>query len=249
MPSRSKESYSIHSVESALSILEALSNEGEEIRISQLSAQLGMNKTSVFRMLATFENRGYVEREPDTGRYRLGPSAYETGQKLLSRMDVLRHARPVLERLARESGEAAYLAIRRDGEILFLDMIDSLHNVKIASLTGRRYPLAALAAGLAIQAFSSPAPAGAVTDPALAAIRHSGVARDRDALGEGTASLAAPIFRGRGEVVGSLALIGPTFRLGADPFCRQFTPRLREAAGMISSRLGYLGPDLAGNGL
>ena len=70
MPSRDKESYSIQAVENSLDVLEALSEIDDDVRISQLSEKLAMNKTSVFRLLATFENRGYVEREERSGKYR-----------------------------------------------------------------------------------------------------------------------------------------------------------------------------------
>jgi len=242
MPPRNKESYSIQSVDNALNVLEALSDEGEEIRISQLSERLGMNKTSVFRLLATFESRGYVERERETGRYRLGLSAYEIGQKLLSRMTVLRHARPAMERLARESGEAAYLAVRRNSEVLFLDMVDTLQQVKVAPLTGRRYPLGTVAAGQVILAFGAQgSQAKELALPELATIRGTGLASDRDALGDGTASLATPIFRSGRELAGSLCLVGPAFRLATTSFLNEFAPRLREAAEIVSSRLGYFG--------
>jgi len=243
MPPRNKESYSIQSVDNALNVLEALSDEGEEIRISQLSERLGMNKTSVFRLLATFESRGYVERERETGRYRLGLSAYEIGQKLLSRMTVLRHARPAMERLARESGEAAYLAVRRDNEVLFLDMVDTLQQVKVAPLTGRRYPLCAVAAGQVILAFGAQ-DSKELPAPEVATIRGSGLAIDRDALGDSTASLATPVFRSGRELAGSLCLVGPAFRLTTTSFHNEFAPRLREAAEIVSSRLGYFGRHL-----
>jgi DNA-binding IclR family transcriptional regulator len=250
MPPRSKESYSIQSVDNALNVLEALSDAGNDIRISHLSERLGMNKTSVFRMLATFESRGYVEREQETGRYRLGLSAYEIGQKLLSRMEVLRHARPAMEQLARDSGEAAYLAVRRGQEVLFLDMVDSLQKVKVAPLTGRRYPVGAVAAGRAILAFTPSQSRDRALDPTdLAAIQNNGVACDQDALGDGTASLAAAILRASKEVAGSLVLIGPHFRLANEAFQAEFAPRLREAADFVSSRLGYLGRDLERDGI
>jgi len=241
MPARSKESYSIHSVDNALNVLEALSEGGEDIRISHLSERLGMNKTSVFRLLATFVSRGYVEREPETGRYRLGLSAYEVGQKLLSRMEVLRHSRPAMERLARECGEAVYLAVRRDREVLFLDMVDSLQKVKIVPLAGRRYPINSVAAGQIILAFSSAPDMSEATAAELTAMRGSSLAQDCDALGEGTASLAAAVFRCGKEVAGSLVMVGPAFRLATDQFHKEFAPRLREAAEVVSSRLGYLG--------
>lgn len=242
MPPRSKQSYSIQSVDNALNVLEALSEAGDDIRISHLSEKLGMNKTSVFRLLATFENRGYVERELETGRYRLGLSAYEIGQKLLSRMGLLRHARPAMERLVRDCGEAVYLAVKRGEEVLFLDMVDSLQKVKIAPLTGLRFPLRSVAAGRIILAFSTLKPGD--NDQDLATIRIAGCSRDSAALGQETASIAVPLFRPGREIAGSLCLVGPEFRLTPEKLTREIMPRLRDEAAIVSSRLGYHGASL-----
>ena len=147
MPSQGKNPYSIQSVENALDVLEALCEFEDDVRISHLSEKLGMNKTSVFRLLATFENRGYVEREKGSGKYRLGLSAYEIGQRFLSRMGLLRKARPVMEKLVRECNEAVYLVVRRGSGVLFLDMVDTSQQVKIIAMVGNSYPLAGNAAG------------------------------------------------------------------------------------------------------
>ena len=240
MPARAKESYAIQSVDNALALLEALCEEGEEIRISQLSEKLGMNKTSVFRLLATFENRGYVEREKTSGKYRLGISAYEIGQKFLSRMALLRKARPVMERLVRECNEAVYLVLPRGEEVLFLELVDTLQQVKIVSLVGRRFPARAVAAGKVLLA------CGGRTDaplpPAeLHAIHASGCCADAGALGEGIASLAVPLFGAGGELAGSLCLVGPEFRLTAERLERELPPRLRDAGEIVSSKLGHIG--------
>jgi len=238
LPTRDKESYSIHSVENALAVLEALCDEPEDVQISRLSEKLGMNKTSVFRLLATFENRGYVEREEQTGRYRLGLSAYEVGQKLISRMSMLRKARPVMERLVRECDEAVYLALRRDDELLFLDMVDTSQQVKIISLIGKRYPLAEIAAGNVILAYG---PEGEAPGGELAEIRQRGWATGHGILGEGIACLAVPLFSGDGAVAASLSFLGPDFRLDDTRLLEEFLPPLRDAAQTISSKLGYLG--------
>lgn len=248
MPARGKDSYSIQSVENALDVLEAFCDEGDEVRISRLSERLGMNKTSVFRLLATFENRGYVEREPDSGTYRLGLSAYEIGQKFLSRMGLLRKAKPVMERLVRECNEAAYLAVRREKDVLFLDMVDTAQQVKIVSLVGRRYPLAATSAGKVILANAAGRGQGtwkqgghdALADE-LSAIRREGACIDRGALGEGIASAAVPLYRAGGETPGSLCFIGPDFRMSPEKIEGELLPRLKEAGEIISSKLGHLG--------
>ncbi|ORJ55816.1 IclR family transcriptional regulator [Geothermobacter hydrogeniphilus] len=238
MPTRDKESYSIHSVDNALAVLEALCDEPGDVQISRLSEKLGMNKTSVFRLLATFENRGYVEREEQTGRYRLGLSAYEVGQKLISRMTMLRQARPVMERLARECDEAVYLALRRDDELLFLDMVDTPQQVKIISLVGKRYPLSEIAAGSVILAHS---PTEQPLSRELAEIHRRGWASGHDVLGEGIACLSVPLFNGEGTVPASLSFLGPDFRLDEQRLRDNFLPPLREAGQTISSKLGFLG--------
>ncbi len=244
MPSRDKESYSIQAVENALDVLEALSEIDDDVRISQLSEKLAMNKTSVFRLLATFENRGYVEREERSGKYRLGLSAYEIGQKFLSRMGLLRHARPVVERLARGCNEAVYIAVRRRHEVLLLDMVDTTQKVKIVPLVGGRYPLETTAAGQVLLAFQEP-PERHVTDTAmamvnqLARIQSRGFALDSGALGEGIASVAAPIFGGGGKLHGVLCVVGPEFRLSQEFIENQILSQLLDTCGIISSKLGW----------
>jgi DNA-binding IclR family transcriptional regulator len=245
---RGKDSYSIQSVDNALDVLEALCDEGDEVRISRLSERLGMNKMSVFRHLATFENRGYVEKEEGSDRYRLGLSAYEIGQKFLSRMGLLRKARPVMNRMVRECDEAAYIAVRRGSDVLLLDMVDTSQQVKIISLVGKRYPIEIPAAGRVLLAF---APAGgeiAAGKPdmaeTLATIRRQGFCLDQGAMGDGIASAAVPLFGGGGKIQGALCFVGPDFRLPREKIEIELLPRLQESGNIISSKLGYFGDSL-----
>ncbi len=245
MSVREKDSYSIQSVDNALDVLEALCDEGDEVRISRLSERLGMNKTSVFRLLATFENRGYVEKEKGSGKYRLGLSAYEIGQKFLSRMGLLRKARPVMERMVRECDEAAYITVRRGSDVLFLDMVDTSQQVKIISLVGKRYPVEIPAAGKVLLA-CTPADGEAKAEwPSLAEslgkVRLQGFCIDQGAMGDGIASAAVPLFSSGGELQASLCFVGPDFRLSQEKIESMFLPRLQEAGNTISSKLGYLG--------
>ncbi len=249
---RSKDSYSIQSVDNALTLLEALCEEDEVVRISRLSERLGMNKTSVFRLMATFENRGYVEKESGSGRYRLGISAYEMGQKFLSRMGLLRKARPVMEQLGRRCNEAVYLAIPRHDEVLFLDMVETSHRVKVVSLLGNRYPLASVAAGKVILAHpqgkgaSPPAHGKPSRTPVLPAeevqrIRQQGFHIETGTPDEGIVSLAVPLFRAGGELCGCLCMVGPEYRLTEEKVADELLPQLRESGEIISSKLGYFG--------
>jgi len=243
LTARDKESYTIQSVENALDVLEALGDGPEDIRISQLSTRLGLNKTSVFRLLATFERRGYVEKEDNNGSYRLGLTAYEIGQKFLLRMDLLRKAKPMMERLAHACDEAVYLAVPRDGEVLFLDMVDTSQQVKTASLVGRRFPLTETAAGKVVlatsQVLSETIDTGLTPDESRAICQKGGCI-DRGVLADGVASLAVPLSGPSGEHLGALVIVAPDFRLGADRIGGELMPMLIEAGEITSSKLGHV---------
>jgi IclR family transcriptional regulator, KDG regulon repressor len=248
---RTKDSYSIQSVDNALDVLEALCEEEDEVRISHLSEKLGMNKTSVFRLMATFENRGYVEKEPGSGRYRLGVSAYEIGQKLLSRMGLLRKARPVMEQLGRLCDEAIYLAIRRRDEVLFLDMVDTGRRVKVISLLGKRFPLAGISAGRIILAhlpsdelatFRKQAANGPpLASEELQRLRRNGFCLESGVPGEGIVSMSVPLLRSGAAISGALCVVVPEFRTPMESLESELLPHLKEAGEIISSKLGYTG--------
>jgi len=242
LPSRNKGSYSIQSVENALDVLEALCEEDDEVRISRLSEKLKMNKTSVFRLLATFESRGYVERKKDSGKYRLGLSAYEIGQKLISRMGLIKHAHPVMERLARKFDEAVYIAVPRGDEILFLDMVDTSQQVKIVPLIGKRFPQPTTAPGQVIMAnrpMAAPAEATPEMKSRLNRINQNGYACETGGLGDGICCLAVPLFATDGELSGCLCLVGPDFRITSEKIEAELLPNLRETGNIISSKLGF----------
>lgn len=249
MPAREKDTYCIHSVENALALLEALCEEGEEVSLSSLSQRLNLTKASLFRLLATFENHGYVEREPGSRKYRLGMAAYEIGQKFLSHMELLRKARPAMEQLAREFNEAVYLAVRRNNEVLFLDMVDSTQQVKIVPLVGRRFPMATTAPGKIFLSHPLTAQAGTSaptkTAPPLpegdqVTTQEKGAFVDRAGFGEGATCIATPIFSASGEIAGVLTMLGPEYRMTQQRIETDLLPAMTTAREVISSRLGYL---------
>jgi len=242
VPSRDKESYTIQSVENALDVLEALGDGPEDVRISQLSTRLGLNKTSVFRLLATFERRGYVEKKDQQGSYRLGLTAYEIGQKFLLRMDLLRKARPLMERLAHDCGEAVYLAVPRNSAVLFLDMVDTPQQVKTVPLAGQRFPVRETAAGKAILSTPGPEnPSMPLSPEENRAILERGGCIDHGVLGDGVTSVAVPILGPAGEHLGALVVVAPEFRMSPARIDAEILPLLVDAGDVTSSKLGHIG--------
>jgi DNA-binding IclR family transcriptional regulator len=243
MPSRDKDSYNIRSVENALLLLEALAEEGERCSLSQLSQRLDMTKASLFRLMATFENHGYVERSQRSGEYQLGLAAFEVGQKLLSKMVLLEKARPVMAQLVRQCNETVYLVVQRNKEALFMEMADNDQKVKVIPLTSQRFPLEGCAPGQIFLAFDE-RNSRLVEDQAqlsekISACRKNYYCIDNNGAGEGSTCMAVPLFKTGEIIVGSLTLVSPSFRTDENRIEKELLPALKAAGEMISARLGY----------
>lgn len=239
---RSKSSYSINAVSHTLEFLDALCDEdnSEGIRLSRLGARLGLTKSNVYRLLMTFEEWGFVEREPASGRFRLGLSAYEMGQKVLLRMSLRQKVRPVMEELARECNETVYLAVRREGTYLLLDMAECSQRVQAVSLLGRKFSLGVGAPGQLFANYEGgPELGGLHPGPEFQPLRQ-GYCVDREGFGAGLVGLAVPLLRSDSSLLGCLCLVGPDFRLCTDRVERDLLPALREAGDAISRKFGYL---------
>ncbi len=243
MPGREKESYNIRSVENALLLLEILANENTKLSLAQLSDRLDMTKASLFRLMATFENHGYVERNLQTGDYQLGMSAFEMSQKLLSKMDLLTKARPVMAQLVRQCDEAVYLVVCRGRDVLFLEMADNTQKVKVVPLAGERFPIDSCASGKICLAFSDHPKDSYVIDSAmngeLEACRQRRYCIDRNGVGEESTCVAVPIFAEGEMLAGCLAMVAPSFRTGEDRIHKELLPALKAAGETISARLGF----------
>ena len=243
MPSRDKDSYNIRSVENALHLLEALADEGGNCSLAQLSQRLDMTKASLFRLMATFENHGYVERGQHSGEYQLGLAAFEVSQKLLSKMTLLRKARPVMTQLVRQCNETVYLVVQRKQEVLFLEMLDNDQKVKIVPLTSQRFPLQNCAPGRVFLAFNEMNTQLLANQPQLVNeidhCRNRHYCIDHNGVGEGSTCMAVPLFEAGKTIVGCLALITPSFRTDEDRINKELLPALKAAGEMISAQLGY----------
>ncbi len=243
MPNREKDSYNIRSVENALHLLEALADEENKCSLAQLSQRLDMTKASLFRLMATFENHGYVERGQVSGEYQLGLAAFEVSQKLLSKMTLLRKARPTMAQLVRQCNETVYLAVQRHQEVLFLEMMDNDQKVKVVPLTSQRFPLQDCAAGKIFLAFDETNMRLLANHPQLAKeINHCREQRyciDHNGIGEGSTCMAVPLFDAGKSIAGCLALIAPSFRTDEFRVKKELLPALKAAGEMISAQLGY----------
>jgi DNA-binding IclR family transcriptional regulator len=255
---KAKSEYLIQSVSRALDILEAFTREQGELGVTELSRKLKLHKNNVFRLLATLETRGWVSQDRASGNYRLGLKTFEVASVFLRHLGLAAQARPVLERLAADTGETAYLAVLEGPWVVVVDAVETVQAVRTVSRLGQRLPAHASALGKAQLAFrpqeeveqlwKEHEPAAAtprtVTEPAriaetLGRVGAAELAVEDEEVAAGVRAVAAPVRDYAKRVVGAVGVEGPAFRLPLDRLESELGPRVRSAAQHVSQRLGF----------
>lgn len=137
-----KRQYLIESVIAALRVAEVfVSADGGCLGVTEISKISGLKKERVFRILNTLTQEGYMEQDPNSKEYRLGPGFLVIGEAYRSKLDVRQHAIPYLEALAKDSGDTAYLFILAGREALCIDVRVGAHVVQAKSRVGQQIPL------------------------------------------------------------------------------------------------------------
>jgi len=241
-------------VERVLSLLRAFPENSPKRSLTELSAEVGLNKSTAHRMLSVLEREGFVVRSPDSGYFQLGPEMIVLGARALRAVDVREAARPELEALAETTGEDATLESLVGAEVLILDEERGRGLLGIDSSIGTRWPAHATATGKVLSSFAEtvmPEPPGGlqpITDhtiiswdewtAALFEAREQGYATNIEELEYGYASVAAPVHDGEGRTIVSLSIGGSVHRLTGDRI-PSLAVSVREAASRLSNRLGY----------
>lgn len=249
-----KTTYSVQTVDKAFEMLELLAEQTNGLSMAQLATQIGLNRNKAFRLAATLCERGLVEQEKGSGVYRLGVCSVALAQKFLRNANLVNYAHPLMEELARKHGEAVYMTVIKDDEVVFVDMVDCDRHIKAAPLVGKKFPFATNAPGKVLKALDSRelleklmtrrGRRGGGTDldlleSELDEIRTSGIAVDRDALGDGISSVAVAIRDYAGMVIGALTMLGPSFRMLQNRLEQEIIPSLNEYAEILSMKFGY----------
>lgn len=246
--------YSVQSVVKAFDLLEALASEDVNASLPLLANKLDLSRNKVFRLLATLETKGFIERDDNNGTYRLGLHAFEMAQHILKSASLIRLAHPVMEALARKHDEAIYITVLNNDEVLFLDMVDCFQQIKTADMVGQRFPFFTNAAGKAIKAMSSPdlldrmgrrkgtklnVPDISILEKELLDIRTKGIAIEVGGIGDGICAVAVAIRDYAGKVVGALTMLAPSFRMLQDRLENEIVPSMLESAEILSTKFGY----------
>lgn len=247
----------LQTVDRALQLLEIVAEHPEGLAAKELEELLELNKVTVHRLLATLENRGFVEREGNI--YKIGLKVVELSSMKLNNVELKTEATYYLRQLVNNLGLPVQMAILDDVEAIFIEKIQSLSTFRMYSQIGKRIPLYASGVGKVLllqetdeeiirklsrvefKVFTSQT----LTSPEqvleeIKRARESGYAIDNEEHEEGIFCIAVPIYDYRGKTIAALSVGGTDQAFVKNPNTKDLE-LIKGTALEISKRLGYKG--------
>jgi len=247
----------VQSVDRALTVLEILATRGPT-GVTEVATELGVHKSTVSRLLAVLESRGFVEQLADRGKYRLGFGVARLAGALTVQQDLATESRSACEALAQDVRETVNLAVLGDtGRDVNLSEVRGPASISSHNWVGQSTHPHATSSGKVMLAWTLEPDLRALLGEALprftertitsyaelgrqlSQVRARGWATTVEEYELGLNALAAPVRDHRGRVVAAVSVSGPSYRLTEASFDR-VAPRLLEATAEISRRLGHL---------
>lgn len=223
--------YKVQVLDRAVAILELLSRSSSEMSLGELTAAIGLHKSTVHRLLMVLEGHHLIDKSPLHGRYRLGMKLFELGSRAVGNLNLRERARPRLVWLVSQTGETVHLCVMDHAEMIYIDKIEPERSVRISSKIGNRVGVHCSAVGKAMlaclpdsyvrgilqQHTMTARTAQTITDPnafiaELERTRQRGYALDNEEAEEGVRCVALPILGADGKPVAAISVSGPTFR-------------------------------------
>ncbi len=242
---------SVRAVGRALQVLMAFGPQDKALSATELLKRLPLSRPTLYRLLYTLEEHGFIASFGDPQRFRLGPAVGKLAQSWTASLDLLSVARPFLERLWKETGETIALFVPQGDSRHCLVELPSPQPLNYKRGQGYTERLVRGATGRAILAWMRPsadevrvlAQASGIDPAALAAelerTRARGYAISRNELIDGAMALSAPLFDRTGAVAGSVGVFAPEVRMTPDRLAHT-SERLRAECEALSAALGHL---------
>jgi DNA-binding IclR family transcriptional regulator len=247
----------VQSVDRALSVLEILAAHGEA-GVTEVAAELGVHKSTAFRLVAVLESRGFVEQLADRGKYRLGFGVVRLAGAAAAQLDIAREGRPICEALAADLEETVNIAILDGDRAVNVSQARGPAALSTHNWVGQGTPLHATSSGKVLLAHAPDAVRkdvlsrelqgfthATVTDPEvlrqhLDRIVEQGWGSTVEEFEVGLTAVAAPVRGADGGVIAALSVSGPSFRMASEDFPR-LARRVVSGAEELSRRLGFFG--------
>jgi IclR family KDG regulon transcriptional repressor len=245
----------LSSVKKALELLDHFTVERPELSLAEISREVDAHKSSVFRVLTTLEAAGFLEKDPQSGKYRLGLKILDLAGRVWGRHDIRQIAAPHMEELARETGEVIHLAVLDGADIVYLEKKGQGQILTVATRVGGRNPAYASSMGKILLADLSEGELKAILGRGklkkltpntitempklveeLKRIREQGFALDNEETFPGIRCVGAPIRDAGGRVIAALSVTVPMQRMG-DERVRELWRLVTNTARVVSERV------------
>ncbi len=248
-------------LERGLLILEHLAQSRRGVTLSQLTTKLQLPRSTGHALLLTYQRCGYVQRDKETGRYRLGSRLHTLANMALAGHTLRSHCSVFLHRLMQETGATVHLAVMEQGEVILIDRVEPNGTVKLATWVGKRMGLHCTALGKAIIAHLQPTLLDELirrqgliryNENTIAStrklrvaceqIRQSGYAVDDEEEEIGIRCIGAPVYNDKGEVVAAISISGPKAQFEDMPAKAAI---VKHSAALLSQHIGPLWHELS----
>jgi DNA-binding IclR family transcriptional regulator len=253
-------------VERALAMLEAVSQVSDGLSNAEISRKLNIPKSSASYILRTLEAQGYLTRDAESGKYRVGLKILSLSRGALGGLDVRGVALPVMRHLTHQTGLTCHLAVLDGPDAVYIEKVEPEGFIRMDTWVGRRMRVHATSVGKAIVAYipqeqleeilrksgmEKRTPKTLTTLPRLfkelEKVRAQGYAVDDEENNLGARCVGAPIFDERGSIEASLGLSGTTQQVSPQTMPR-ILEALKDAARHISMGMGYRSPHRRASG-
>ena len=246
----------LKSLQKAINILNYLAKEGCK-GITEISKEFDMSKSSVYNILNTFADNGWVKKNESTEKYQLSLRLFELGNIVRSGFKLREIALPHMKELVEKTDETVHLTIMDEGEIVYVESVQPDDKLAMSSVIGRRAHMHCTGVGKAILAFQPEevidkiiAEKGlprftpnTITDKEklkrhLNKIRKKGYSIDNIEHEYGVKCVGAPIRNENGVVFSSMSITGPSPRFPEEKI-EEYSVELLKATNEISKKLGW----------
>jgi len=228
------------------------------LNLSELAKKSGLSISTIQRLSYTLQQLELLDRDPATKRFQIGPKMVSLALAVVNDLEIKRIARPYMQDTSDRIGEVVGLMVRSGTQIILADIIRTDQILNINMNTGAIVPPHAAASSKSILAFIPETEMEAILNRGeftpftkntitsietykkqLNEVRRLGYAVAVEENAYGFSAIAAPIRDNHGEVIASVTIMVPSFRITKEKLIRSFRKEVSETADIISYAMGY----------
>lgn len=256
-PSKTPSVYRVQVLDRAIGVFNTLEAAKQGAGLGEIAESIGVPKSTAHRILMNLEAERLVERDPLTGKYRLGLRLFELGSLAVARFNIRDRAVQYLESLVRETDETAHLCVLDAGEVLYLDKIESSRTVRLTSRIGLRNPVHCTGVGKVMMAYLDDSEVEEIVQRhglarftqktivtlaelrvELTKVREQGYAVDDEEHEADVRCVAAVVRDHEGRPAAAVSVAAPSFRIDTERV-PVFARAVCKAARELSQDLGF----------